>query len=80
VKDRFPKWWFFILCCKVFIFKVRYNLFLADFFYAPFTIIMDEHVRPEAYLYAITSCLLLFGPFAINYVIAKKRKKDPCCC
>ncbi|EMP2055394.1 hypothetical protein SR99_05475 [Enterobacter hormaechei subsp. steigerwaltii] len=75
MKDRFPKWWVLYSVAKSLFLKFGIISFLLIFFLCSISIIMDEYVRPEAYLYAITSCLLLFGPFAINYVIAKKRKK-----
>lgn len=66
MKDRFPKWWVLYSVAKSLFLKFGIISFLLIFFLCSISIIMDEHVRPEAYLYAITSCLLLFGPFAGN--------------
>lgn len=75
MKDRFPKWWVLYSVAKSLFLKFGIISFALIFLLCSLSIVMDEFVRAEAYLYALTSCLLLVAPFAINYAIANKRKK-----
>lgn len=75
MKDRFPKWWVLYSVAKSLFLKFGIISFVLIFLLCSLSISMDEFVRAEAYLYALTSCFLLVTPFAINYAIANNRKK-----
>ncbi|MEG5552363.1 plasmid IncI1-type surface exclusion protein ExcA [Enterobacter wuhouensis] len=75
MRERFPKWWVIYSIAKSLFLKFGVISFLLILLLCSISIAMDDYVRSEAYLYALTSCILLFAPFTINYVIASKRKQ-----
>lgn len=75
VKDRFPKWWIIYSVARSLFLKFGIVSLTLIFLLCMLPIVFDDYVRTEAYLYALLSAIFLLAPFAINYMIAKQRKR-----
>lgn len=73
MKDRFPKWWYSYLILKSLFYVV--GILSLVFYGTAYMIIAFTHPFPTTIVWVVgVGCwVLLFAPFGINYIIAKKR-------
>lgn len=75
MKDRFPKWWlpYYVVRTLFLRFGVITLVLLAPLF--TLYVANGDYVIGSDYVFLFSLWFMLFAPFAINYGIAKKRKK-----
>jgi len=73
--SRYPKWWLLYATARGVFFRLGVLPLIIMGFLFSLPIFMDSEVRIDFYIYEFGCWFLLIAPFAVNYLIAKKRKQ-----